>query len=212
VKVAICLLTADRPAYTADTVLSYLNKAEEPGHIRLHADDGSERRDNLQIAAAGGFDTVYATNERRGPVAAVKTMWTHAAALGATHILHLENDIELVAALPRFDVECVRLYGDRKARTGPRQMVGPHRMGTKDVIKWTEEFADFRGNRWYRGRAHWSGMPSITRTELLLRAIVHAETFKDISLTLNAMDTLRPRDNLAWHVGDARTPGAKYNQ
>ena len=209
---AVCLLTADRPEYTADTVLSYMNNTEEPGHLRFHADDGSERRDNIQIAAAGDFETVYATTERRGPVSALRVMWTRAAAAGATHILHLENDIELVAPLPRFNAESVRLYGERKARSGPRQMVGPHRMGTKDPIEWREEFSDLRGNIWSRGRAHWGGMPSITRTELLLRAITCAETFKDISLTLNSMDTLRPRNNLAWHIGDDRTPRAKFNQ
>lgn len=211
-KLAVCLLTADRPEYTTETVLSYLNKAEEPQHIRLHADDGSKRRDNEQIAAAADFETVYTTADRRGPVAALKCMWTHAAALGASHILHLENDIELTAPFPRFDVECVRLYGERKARSGPRQMVGPHRIGTKEVIEWRQEFADIHNNVWYRGLAHWGGMPSITRTELLLRAIVHAETLKDICYTLSSMDTLRPLKNLAWHIGDKRTPGAKYNQ
>lgn len=211
-KLAVCLLTADRPEYTADTLLSYMNKADEPGHIKLHADDGSERRDNIQIAAAADFETVYATDKRRGPVAAIRCMWTKAAAMGATHILHLENDIEFVAALPRFDVECVRLYGERKARSGPRQMTGPHRMGTTDRIEWKEEFSDFRGNVWYRGCAHWGGMPSITRTEMLLRAAMHAETFKDISMMLRFMDTLRPRDNIIWHVGDTRTPNAKFNQ
>lgn len=211
-KLAICLLTADRPAYTAETLLSYLNKAQEPGHILLHADDGSERRDNLMIAAAAEFDTVYATNDRRGPLTALKVMWTRAASLGATHILHLENDIEFVAALPRFDVECVRLYGERKARTGPRQMTGPHRMGTKTPIEWRHEFDDVKGNKWYRGAAHWGGMPSITRTELLLRAAVMAETFKDLSTMLHSLDTLRPLNNIAWHIGDNRTPRAKFNQ
>lgn len=211
-KLAVCLLTADRPEYTADTVLSYLNYANEADHILLHADDGSERRDNIQIAAAGAFDTVYATENRRGPLAALRCMWGKAASLGATHILHLENDIDLVSPFPRFDVECVRLYGELKARTGPRQTTGPHRMGTKDVIDWREEFRDVKSNTWFRGRAHWGGMPSITRTELLLRGIVNAETFKDISMTLNALDTLRPKKNLAWHMGDTRTPHAKFNQ
>lgn len=210
-KLAVCLLTADRADYTADTVTAYCNVAEEADHIRLHADDGSATPSNIQIAAAGEFDTVYATDERRGPMAALRVMWAKAASLGASHILHLENDIQLVSPLPRFDRECVRLYGERKARTGPRQMTGPHRMGTKDVIEWTPEFTDMRGNVWSRGRAHWGGMPSITRTEVLLRAIINAETFKDISMQLNALDTLRPRDNLAWHLGADRTPRAKFN-
>lgn len=211
-KLAICLLTADRPEYTADTVLSYLTHCDEPQHIRLHADDGSERRDNIQIAAAGDFETVYASQERRGPVAPLRVMWCKAASLGATHILHLENDIELCAPLPRFERECVRLYGDLKARSGPRQKTGPHLMGTKTPIDWEPEFTDIHNNQWYRGRAHWAGMPSITRADLLVRASVHAETLKDICHALHTLDTLRPERNLAWHVGDTRTPHARYNQ
>lgn len=211
-KLAVCLLTADRPEYTAETVHSFCDKADESDFIRLHADDGSERRDNLQIAAAGEFETVYATNERRGPVSALRCMWAKAASMGATHILHLENDIEFTGSLPRFDVECVRLYGDYKARSGARMHTGTNLMGTKTPIDWRREFEDVRRNVWYRGAAHWAGMPSITRVELLLRAICNAETFKDISLQLLRLDTLRPTNNITFHMGETRTPGAKYNQ
>lgn len=212
-RLAVCLLTADRPEYTAETVASYVTHADKSSHIRLHADDGSERRDNIQIAAAGDFETVYATTDRRGPVAALRCMWAHALALGATHILHLENDIEFVAPLPAFDTaDCVRLYGERKARSGPRQMTGPFRIGTRERIVWTPDFTDMTGNDWSRGFAHWGGMPSITRADLLVRAATPAKTLKDICYKLNSLDTIRPRVNLAWHIGDIRTPGAKFNQ
>lgn len=210
-KLAVCLLTADRPDYTADTVASFVEKADEPGFIRLHADDGSERRDNIQIAAAGDFETVYATTNRRGPITALKCMWTKAASLGATHILHLENDIEFVSPLPRFDIECVRLYGEHKARSGPRMQTGPNIIGTKEPIVWTEAFDTINGNKWFRGFAHWAGMPSITETELLLRGVMHAECIKDICFALPRLESLRPMRNLTWHVGDKRTPGAKRN-
>lgn len=210
-KLAVCLLTADRPDYTADTVASFVEHADEPQFIRLHADDGSERRDNLQIAAAGEFETVYATNDRRGPVAALKCMWTKAAALGATHILHLENDIEFVSSIPRYESECVRLYGAQKARNGKRMKTGEHIIGTKEPIKWAHLFTAINGNKWESGIAHWAGMPSITQTELLLRGIMHAERLKDICFALPRLETIRPERNICWHIGDRRTPGAKRN-
>lgn len=213
-KLAVCLLTADRPEYTVETVLTYSERAHEDSHILLHADDGSTRRDNIQIAAAGGFDTIYATHERRGPMMALRVMWAKAASLGATHILHLENDNEFVAPLPRFDADCVRLYGEFKCKdpNDPRAPVGPHIMGTKERIEWSEEFTDVRRNRWFRALAHWGGMPSITRTDLLLRAICNAESFKDISMQLQRIDTLRPAANITFHIGNTRTPNAKFNQ
>ena len=210
-KLAVCLLTADRPEYTADTVLSFCSFADEPGFIRLHADDGSERRDNIQIAAAGDFETVYATVDRRGPLAALRCMWAKAASLGASHILHLENDIEFVAPLPRFEAECVRLYGEHKARSGPRMTTGPHVMGTKEPIEWKPLFSSINGTNWSHAKCHWAGMPSITETALLLRAVMHAETFKDISMSLQRIETLRPDRNITYHFGDSRTPNAKYN-
>lgn len=211
-RLAVCLLTADRPEYTADTVASFIDHADEPGFIRLHADDGSERGDNIQIAAAGDFETVYACTERRGPLAALKVMWAKAASLGASHILHLENDIEFVGSIPRWDAESVRLYGEHKARSGPRMKTGEHIMGTKEPIDWKLSFTSISTGPWYMAKAHWAGMPSITQTELLLRAVINAETFKDISMQLQRIETLRPERNITFHMGDKRTPGAKYNQ
>lgn len=211
-KLAVCLLTADRPDYTADTVHSFVDKADEPQFIRLHADDGSATTSNVQIAAAGNFETVYACTDRRGPVAALKCMWAKAAALGATHILHLENDIEFTGAIPRYEAECVRLYGEFKSRSGPRRKTGPYIIGTKERIEWKPLFHSINGTRWDRGIAHWAGMPSVTRTDLLLRAVINAETLKDICHALQRIETLRPDRNITYHFGDTRTPNAKYNQ
>src|SRR5690349_12362359 len=206
-KLAVCLLTADRADYTAETVASYIECAHRPEFILLHADDGSESVDNFDIAEDAGFETIYSSSARCGPLMACLHMWNYAIQAGATHILHLENDWEFCRGLIlRDDVECVRLYGAMKSKRGNRQATGIHRMGTKKLIKWHDCEPG-----WQRGFAHWGGPPSITAAHAMAVAITEAQTFKDISLRLNALDTLRPVDNIVWHIGEHRTPGAHFN-
>lgn len=201
---AVCLLTADRQDYTADTVRTFIEQNDTDGMVLLHADDASRSNWNFEIAEAGEFETVYANRSgvRRGQIPALTVMWTEAARRGATHILHLENDQLSVKPLPsRRDAQCVRLYGVRKMRgDSPRALAGTHIMGTKEPIKW---FWD--GHDWERGVAHWGGQASITETELLLRALHGAERLKDISMSLQRLDTLRPRQNITWHIDDTWT-------
>lgn len=211
-KLAVCLLTADRSGYTADTVASFVECADRPEFIRLHADDGSCDASNMRIAEAGEFDTVYRVRNRRGPVAAVRAMWNAAAERGATHILHLENDWQFERGLVlREDCQTQRLYADLKSRHGDRSPTGPHIMGTKERIEWQTEHAQGESAVWQRGVAHWGGPPSITQTELLVRAIGSTDTFKGVSLALSRLDTLRRISNTCWHIGETRTPGAKFN-
>jgi hypothetical protein len=214
-KLAVCLLTADRPAYTAETVLGYLNHAESPAHILLHADDGSVKRDNLEIATAAGFETVYTTQARVGQLSAVRYMWNAALNRGATHILHLENDQRFVAALPRWlplalvRFDCVRLYGDKRMEHGPRQRTGQHIMGTKEPIDWQFQFQDASGS-WLGASAHWGGQASITNAALLCAAANEAARFKDLSLgRLQRIQTLRPERTIVWHIGHTQTDDFK---
>lgn len=175
-KLAVCLLTADRADYTAETVASYIECAHRPEFLLLHADDGSEDSENFDIAEDAGFQTVYQETSRRGPLRACLYMWHYAMQAGATHILHLENDWEFTRGLPlREDVECMRLYGAYKSRDGKRQETGIHRMGTKEPIKWNDVEPG-----WQRGFAHWGGPPSITTAAAMFRAIRAANTFKEI--------------------------------
>lgn len=203
---AICLLTADRHERTAVTVTSLVkHNPNLREHLLLHADDASNFNFNFEIAAAAGFQTVIAHrgNQRCGQVPLLRAMWTKAALLGATHILHLENDQESVAPLPtRRDAESIRLYGAKKERgTGPRAWTGTHIMGTKTPIMWYND-----GHDWERGEAHWGGQASITETPILLEGIKNAERLKDVSIALRRMNTLRPRENITWHIDLEGTP------
>ena len=215
-KLAVCLLTADRADYTADTLASYVEHADRDEYLKLHADDGSETRSNRLIAEAAGFETVYASPTRKGPMEALRAMWRCAERAGATHILHLENDQEFCAALPSAEVieewECIRLYGARKARGGPRELTGPHLLGTNIRIMWTPCHNVMDPNVWESAVAHWAGPPSITRADLLIWAVnAGARRVKDVANKLHKLSTLRPVNNIVWHIGDQRTPKGMFN-
>lgn len=204
--IAVCLLTADRPEATSETLRTFLRWNTTLQHILLHADDGSATPVNRALALAAGFETVYQTPERRGQMPALRAMWVEALARGAEQILHLENDQEWVAPIPPSPVEmvdCVRLYGKRKMRGGgPRALTGQHRMGTLERIEWRQTRPG-----WERGQAHWGGQPSITRADLLTWAAHKVTRVKDLSLRLNELDTLRPVENITWHLPCETTQG-----
>lgn len=202
-QLAVCLLTHDRHEMTARTLASFRAWAQQGGDILLHGDDCSLRHDNRILARMYGFETVAVDN---GPLACLRAIWSEADARGATHILHLEQDWEFVRAMPRdFDAECVRLYGVRKERQdGPRALTGPHIIGTKQRIVWS-----WCRDGWQRGLASWGGPPSITRTELLLDAADKASPnmlnrvgeIASIARRLPRLDSLRPTENIVWHIG-----------
>jgi hypothetical protein len=205
VKLAVCLLTADRPKFTRRTVESFVEFNEIGDLILLHADDGSVTAENARIAQAGGFKTVYEnkSGKRLGQIPALSDMWRAAAKLGASHILHLENDIESVAPLPsRRDAQSVRLYGEWKGLPGARRSkTGTHIIGTKERIVWKPEDAE-----WDRGVAHWGGQPSITETDILLAALPGSSRIKDLCRKMQRLDTLRPKTNVMLHVDHVGTP------
>ena len=210
-KLAICLLTADRANYTAATCASLIEHGGMESALYFHADDGSASRDNALIVDAAGFKTVYATARRRGQTPALRAMWGEALAAGCTHILHLENDNEFVSRVPEpFAETCdsMRLYGKFKSRGGAREKTGEHIIGTNVRILWRPSPV-LAG--WERGVAHWGGLPSITRADLLWRAVRDAERFKDVVMSLQRLDTIRPLENITWHIGDERTPNARLN-
>lgn len=206
-KLAVCLLTSDRPKYTNRTLTTFVEKNETDGMILLHADDGSKDPLNRLMANAVGFETVYASSERRGVMPALRFMWSEAAALGATHILHLENDCVSVAPLPHdaliSNCDCVRLYGEFKDTHG-KYPTGRHHMETKTPINW--RCCDAPG--WEYAFCHWGAQPSITRAPLLVDAINKAKSLKDVSRALSHIHTRRPtlyRGNITSHIGDVKT-------
>ncbi len=208
---AVCLITADRPRYTNETLTSFCDW--HPGPIRddmilLHADDGSADRSNELMADAAGFLTCYRSETRQGVMPALRFMWRQAIVMGATHILHLENDIQFVAPIPtRRDAESVRLYGAYKGAGGTYR-TGPHIMGTKEPIEWRN---DPRQPGWERATCHWGAQPSITRAGLLHLAIERAQSLKDVSRQLLRIDTVRPVWNITNHIGVEKTEGARFS-
>lgn len=209
-KTAICLLTADRPGYTNVTLTTLGEWNDVSDYICLHADDGSKSDANILMAEAIGFVNCYRSKIRRGVVPALRHMWRMAADMGATHILHLENDIQSLAALPeRRDADSVRLYGEYKG-IAPNYPTGRHIMETREPIKWVDDWASARGT-WQRAKCHWGAQPSITRADLLVSAIYGGDSLKDVSRQLLRIDTLRPVFNIMAHIGEEKTKGAKFS-
>lgn len=210
-RIAACLLTADRP----ESTLRCLNSVHALGlpedSLLLHGDDASAGGANCAIAAALGFQTVIRTGrryeDRRGIITLCRALWSEARRRGATHILHLESDQEFVRDLNLHVIrlaQSVRLYGRLKFRDpgNPRSPAGVHRYGTRERIDWQPTAL----TGWERGQAHWGGQASITRVDLLLGAIAHARRLSDVSRTLNSLDTLRPVENIVWHQDVEPTP------
>ncbi|HMO74080.1 MAG TPA: hypothetical protein PKD48_01920 [Sphingopyxis sp.] len=197
--IAVCLLTADRADYTLRTLESF--SAHNNGHLLLHADDASSDDRNMQIAARFGFETVYRSANRQGGCATARMAWQEAVRRGATRILHLENDWEWVAPIPDVEAPCVRLTGLRKSRAGPREYCDPRNLASGKVVDWTP---DVEG--WERGVTHWGGPPSITDAGKLLAASNGVRLLSDMKRRME-IETLRPNENICWHIGERRTEG-----
>lgn len=206
---AVCLLTSGREHYTSQTVKSFAAFNYADNFIQLHADDGSADESNKLLANHAGFLTCYESSERKGVMPALRHMWRQAIVMGATHILHLENDCVSVAPVPTAMIgqaECVRLYGRFKGanQTYP---TGPHHMGTKEKIDWQPS-----GRAgWERATCHWGAQPSITRAGLLHLAIERATCLKDVSRQLSRIDTVRPVWNITNHIGVEKTKDPVFN-
>lgn len=204
---AVCLLTADRADLTFTTVNTFLEHNAGRDYLLLHADDASSDMRNMEMAADGGFETVYRNEgpKRLGQIPALRAMWSEAVRRGAEWILHLENDQEFVGALPvRRDADQIRLYGEYKAKPGgPRAKAGERIWGTSETASWRID-----SDGWQRGVIHWGAQPSITRAGLLVAAVGGAEKVHDIPVLLNRLDTLRPLQNITWHTDPGgTTPG-----
>lgn len=213
-KLAVGLLTADRHDLTHRTVVSFINHVYRGRLTLLHADDGSETSDNIDIARAAGFRTVYMSCERRGQVPAIDALVRHALASGATHFMYLENDWEFVRPVPLAGIAylagnftSVRFYGAWKRSTEPKQKTGEHIIGTKTKIDWLPL-------TWAPGwegtmAAHWGGPPSVTKIQPLAEALKTAKKIGDLNYSLARIPSARPIENFVEHIGLERTPGFK---
>lgn len=205
-SVAVGLLSCEREDYTRRTVDSFLRHNDRRRFMLFHADDSSrDPISNLTIAADGGFETVYAKRSRAGQMAGLRALVEAAATDGAEWFIFQESDWLWEHPFPwhtlKYGAECVRLYGELKAKDGPRCVTGKHLMGTKTPIEW-QPYADGLE----RGKAHWGGPPSATRMDVMLELVDGAESIKAMSLR-RPLDTIRVTENVTWHIGLEQTPG-----
>jgi hypothetical protein len=201
--VTVGLLTCDREDQTRITLDTFLAH-NDPARFRLiHADGGSATSANADMAAAAGFETIYAPSERVSQFAAVKQLV--AAAAGADWLLYLEADQEFVRPVPLevldFPVECVRLQGAMKGRSGPRASSGTCLMGTRTPIVWCSYAEGYD-----RGWAHFPGQPNLCRPTVLREIMAGAVRMKDMCVS-RALDTVRVTENVCYHLCQPTTEG-----
>lgn len=203
-KIAVALLTCDRPAYTARTIDSFLAHNPDRSQFALiHGDDASRDPSIAGMVEAAGFETVVRHSVRCGHLAMRHAM-VGAAAHYADWVLLLENDMESVRPFPwaLFNYVsglrkfyCLRLFG---------QFKGPHGV---EPCKTTHQWKDNRKVIWRRlsgtpepaemADIHWSSQPSVTRASSL--QAFHRKGVRDLGLTARVVS------NVMIHIGVERT-------
>lgn len=215
-KVAVCLLTCDRLAYTQETVHSFLRWNSQAPFVLLHGDDASDDRRVPRFARQGGFETVV-QSEPGGRVGVTRMVEQLAAAVvgrGIDWMLLLENDwrwvwsfpwplFEEARKLPGF--RQLRLYGQFKEEGGRRPCGTRHR-GTGEPANWQQwreapEPAEV-------GSIHYGNPPSVVRARDVLDLARGAETEAQM-MARSWVDgglTVRPLKPRVYHIGFERTP------
>lgn len=197
--IAVCLLTSGRADYTERTLRSFEQHNPHFVGLKLHADDGSVDDRNLGLAQDFGFKNIYWSGVRQGGVNALRCMWNLAAEMGTTRILHLENDFEWVAPLPDISWPCVRLYGALKGRDSLYSEAAKINLVNRQPVTWRPHTVP----GWEQAHTHFGGPPSVIDIELLLPQVAKAKSLKEIGLF--TVDTIRPVNNMVWHIGAITT-------
>jgi hypothetical protein len=202
--IAVCLLTSDRPDYTARTLRSFeQHNRRDPRMILLHADDGSQTHRNVNLAHYYGFKTVTQNSVRRGWMLS-RTALFEQAALHANWILFLENDIDTLRPFPwaLFDavrktpgIYCLRLYGRFKDVARTDKCLETHKRRGHKPVQWKPWRDAPEASQ--VGEIHWSAQPSVTRAQELLS--LH-KTGKEPTGS-----TVRVKKNVTSHFGLERT-------
>lgn len=229
-KLAILLITCDRPKYTEHTLTSFslcnswCGSAPYPVSL-VHIDDASQTDENLDMADAAGFRLLRRMPTRAGNTPTRKTgIRLTVQEVDPTHIMLLENDWEcqrempwkLIAEImehPEHDIYHLRLWHHFKSKqkydswdkVTPLVSRGHAGRGRADP-GWTplaglSEPADV-------GDIHWGAPPAVTRVEELLR-IHHKATSEHDSILASGKITARTaqvKENVFFHIGEQRTP------
>jgi hypothetical protein len=213
VKFAIVLLTCERTEYTRRTLEALMRYNGLHDITRLHGDDASHDRRGRDYAQQAGFTTIDTPRRQRQGVARMTELLMRAAAeAGVDAVLNLQNDWECAQPIPWDDigtalgddrVYCVRLYGAYKSHHG---RAGIHHGGREPrrVVHWIP----YRLAGYEVGDIHWGHPPSVTRIAEALTLTAGARTeseSRERSGRLTRL-TVRPVDNVFWHIGKERTP------
>lgn len=219
-KLAVCLITADRPDYTKRALESFTRFNAQHRLILLHADDGSGDDANHRLAFNYGFMSLVRSpmGKRRGGQAMRREIIDHAARNGATHVMILENDIETARPLPLEFLEhcfqistvyCVRLYGLYKER-GERRACGTTHYG-KGKGKYNPGWVKFhnpQGEPAEIGDIHWGAQPCVTSIKEAVW--LHNDTTTESQIRKKCAQltklTVRTMTNVCYHMGEVRTP------
>lgn len=212
-KVALALLTCNRPDITRKTVASLKKHLDLSRFELLHADDCSDTNENIEIARAAGFKELYRTEQRQG----VASMWRNtilrAAAMKCDWILIQENDWEWVRDFPWAALEKVnadkriytmRLYGEFRER-GRKRPCNPMHMSKFKKTNWKpSQYEGFN-----IGDAHWGFACNLIRTADALFLTGGIKNEGDARRRCKLIDKLsvRPQENFVFHIGEDRTQG-----
>lgn len=231
-RLAVCLITCDRPDYTKRTVESFCDHNAGSGLSRfdlMHFDDASTTPDNAEIATRFRFWSHFAKH-RRGVTATIASAVHAAYVAGHSHVLILENDWESVRPFPwdLFDyflavpvAYTLRLTGqfkewDDKANGGKgagRRPFGTDHAGRGNKpVRWdalmdAPEPAEM-------GMIHWGNPPAVTRVKEALWLLDGTRSEKECREKSGLMEagsdfTIRPAFNVFYHIGAERTPNFK---
>lgn len=212
--IAVCLLTCgpERLAVTCETVGSFLAfNSGRRDMILLHADGGGAgARENCDVAEDAGFTTIAAPADRVGQIESFRSFMGFVLADPAIEaIAWFENDWASAKPLPPIDflhrwpgVDQFRLYGDRKMRGyGPRAPAGDKHIRTKRPLEWSQS----KESGWEHGYAHWGAGGTIVRPRAI-KPWLDLPRLKDVIVATD-LDTMRPKENILWHIGEATTRG-----
>lgn len=210
-KIALCLLTCDRPELTARTVKSMQEHLPLEMFELFHGDDCSVSARNETIALEAGFRTVVKTNSRAGVSAMWRSLIERARKRKVDAVLMMENDWEWVRTL-RFEEICdiledpevyyIRFFGVNKERGG-RPCGSTHAAkGFKDP-----NWRPYRAG-WEIGDIHWGYPPNVTRLPeaVLLSKGTSESQCRTFSGHLSKL-CVRPLENYVFHIGEDRTKG-----
>jgi len=229
-KIAICLLTCDRYAYTKRTIDSLLlrNQFQLSYFDFYYGDDASENPKVRQLADDAGFKCMFVNKKREGCSQSTAKLLNAVAATGKYgYIIYVQNDFECIRPIPvhaihrsfllNHNVGAIRLYGDYKT-VKPYQAdpIGTRWLGVPDKpeFKWKRLRGNIYGEELESARCHVGLPPFVIRGELIPKVFKQPKRTKDINMEWAKTNKSVGRfiDNVFNHIGFNKTPKGKWGR